>query len=229
MNALSGADRAICSAVSGTTRDVLSAPMRLGRGEAILLDAAGIDESDDPVIREGRTKALLAAEQVDLVCIVVDVSTADGDTVRKLTGDVELPPIIIAANKFDLASEASVGTRLQGLAAAGGAPVVVLSAKTGRGVEELRAAMSEALGSRTQTVAGDIALLTGRQRDAILEALAALTRASDLAESANETIDCADLLAFELREALDALGRVTGEVTTEDLLSHVFAKFCLGK
>lgn len=229
MNSLSGIDRAICSAVSGTTRDVLSAPMRLGGGEAILLDAAGIDESDDPVIREGRTKALLAAEQVDLVCIVVDVATADEATVRELTGSVELPSVMIAANKCDLASEARIGTHLKALAKAGAGAVVGISAKSGRGVDELRDAMSEALGSRTQTVGGDIALLTERQRDAIVEASAALTRAGELAATANETIDCADVLAFELREALDALGQVTGEVTTEDLLGHVFAKFCLGK
>ena len=50
-----------------------------------------------------------------------------------------------------------------------------------------------------------------------------------MSENATETIDCADLLAFELREALDALGSVTGEVTTEDLLAQVFANFCIGK
>jgi len=229
MNVLSGIDRAICSTVSGTTRDVLSAPMRLGRGEAILLDAAGIDESDDPIITEGRTKALLAAEQVDLVCLVVDVTSATATTVRELTARVELPATVIAASKSDLVDEERVGVRIRELATAVSGNVVAVSAKTGGGVEHLREAMSHALGSRTQSVAGDVALLTERQREAILEASEALGRASELASGANETIDCADLLAFELREALDALGRVTGEVTTEDLLTHVFANFCIGK
>ena len=107
--------------------------------------------------------------------------------------------------------------------------VVGISAKTGVGVEALREAMNEALGSRTQTVGGDAAILTERQREAVVEASEALGRASELAAGADETIDCADVLAFELREALDALGAVTGEVTTEDLLSQVFAKFCIGK
>ena len=72
-------------------------------------------------------------------------------------------------------------------------------------------------------------LLSERQRSAIAEAVESLKRASRLGETAVETIDCADVLAFELREALDLLGEVTGEVTTEDLLARVFAKFCIGK
>jgi tRNA modification GTPase len=227
INALSGIDRAICSAVSGTTRDVLSAPINLGRGEAILLDAAGIDESIDPVIREGRAKALLAAEQVDVVCIVIDISTSSAETVRELTRGLELPTVIVAANKCDLLDVSGVEARSRELSAIG--RVVSVSAKTAQGVEQLRAAIGNALGSRTQTVASDVALLTERQRDAIVDASEALRRVAELAGGANETIDCADLLAFELREALDALGLVTGEVTTEDLLSHVFANFCLGK
>ncbi len=229
MNALSGIDRAICSAVSGTTRDVLSVPMRLGRGEAILLDAAGIDASVDPVIVEGRSKALLAAEQVDVVCVVVDVSSEPGNMVRELIDGLELPTVIVALNKTDLLDEAEVATSLQELAAGGIGRVVGISAKTGDGVEELREALGDALGSLTQTVGGDVAMLTERQREVVVEASGALGRAAELAGGAAETIDCADLLAFELREGLDALGLVTGEVTTEDLLSHVFANFCVGK
>ncbi len=229
MNALSGIDRAICSAVSGTTRDVLSAPISLGRGEAILLDAAGIDASTDPVIREGRARALLTAEQVDVVCVVVDISANPAKAVRELTRGLELPTVIVAANKCDLLDVSGVEARLWELSSDAIGRVVAVSAKTAQGVEQLRSAISDALGSRTQTVAGDVALLTERQRDAIVDASEALRRVAELAGGANETIDCADLLAFELREALDALGLVTGEVTTEDLLSHVFANFCLGK
>ncbi len=67
------------------------------------------------------------------------------------------------------------------------------------------------------------------KRSAITEAIEALNRAVVLSQQARHTIDCADLLAFELRETLDALGAVTGEVTTEDLLTKVFANFCIGK
>jgi len=64
---------------------------------------------------------------------------------------------------------------------------------------------------------------------AIADAGSAIGRAMNLSETATETVDCADLVAFELREALDALGAVTGEVTTDDLLGRVFANFCIGK
>ena len=71
--------------------------------------------------------------------------------------------------------------------------------------------------------------LSERQRSALDSASEATSRAVTLSETAVETIDCADLLAFELREALDAIGSVTGDVTTEDLLGRVFANFCIGK
>ena len=72
-------------------------------------------------------------------------------------------------------------------------------------------------------------LISERQVGALQDALTALKRAADLAQSAEQTADCADILAFELRDALDQLGAVSGDVATEDLLSQVFANFCIGK
>jgi len=230
MNRLCGMDRAICSAVSGTTRDVLSAPMRMGRGEAILLDAAGIDASRDPLIAAGRTNALLSAQQVELVCLVVDVAESTTTTVKQLADRLELSTVMIAANKRDLEDADQVSMCIRDWSRATGGRVVAISAKTGAGVEELREAMNEALDGQVPSVADGVTLLTQRQRDGIVEAASALGRARQLADSADETVDCdVDLLAFELREALDALGSVTGEVTTDDLLTHVFANFCIGK
>ncbi|MGB2985991.1 MAG: GTPase, partial [Phycisphaerae bacterium] len=81
MNRLSGTSRAICTAAAGTTRDILSAPIKVGRGEAILLDAAGVDvwdrlpsRSEDEIIVEACARTLATAEQVDLVCVVVDLT-----------------------------------------------------------------------------------------------------------------------------------------------------------
>jgi len=96
-------------------------------------------------------------------------------------------------------------------------------------VDALRAALAEALGDWTESVSGNATPVNERQRGAIQTAVDSLGRAASLADGARETIDCADLLAFELREALDALGAVTGEVATDDLLRRVFAEFCIGK
>jgi tRNA modification GTPase len=229
MNILSGTSRAICAAAAGTTRDILSAPIRLGRGEAILLDAAGVDQADDDIIAQARMLTLDTAQQVDLVCLVVDLSAAEDDAALELVRTLGLVRVVVAANKCDLLSATEVAHRIQRMEAWNVGPVQGVSARTGAGIEALRAAWLEALGDDAGTTLGEAMLLSERQRSVIADACEAIQRAMKLSESAAETVDCADLAAFELREALDALGSVSGAVTTDDLLARVFANFCIGK
>jgi tRNA modification GTPase len=229
MNALSGTSRAICAAAAGTTRDILSAPIRLGRGEAILLDAAGVDPSEDAIIAQARALTLDAAQRVDLVCLVVDLGAHEDAAALGLVHSLELPRVVVAANKCDLLSDRDVAQRVRWMEAWNIGPVRRVSAKSGTGTDLLRTAFVEALGETAGTTLGEAMLLSERQRSAIADAGSAIGRAMNLSETATETVDCADLVAFELREALDALGAVTGEVTTDDLLGRVFANFCIGK
>jgi tRNA modification GTPase len=146
-------------------------------------------------------------------------------TVRSLG----LPVAVVVANKCDLLSTEARMERVAKLEAQQGACVCAVSAKDGTGLEALRTRLEEGLAPGAGTTLSESVLLSERQRQAIQDGSKAIGRAVRLAEQAAETADCADLMAFELREALDALGSVTGEVTTEDLLSQVFADFCIGK
>ncbi|MCH8939317.1 MAG: hypothetical protein IH966_07825 [Gemmatimonadetes bacterium] len=137
--------------------------------------------------------------------------------------------VVVAANKCDAVCDEDAADAVRRLEARRLGPVCPTSALVGTGVEDLRDALADALGSAVTTTVGQAMLISERQRACIQEASEALARAISLAETATETIDCADLLAFELREALDTLGAVTGQVTTEDLLGQVFANFCIGK
>lgn len=229
MNRLSGTSRAICAALAGTTRDILSAPIRVGRSDAILLDAAGVDRSERTLDAQARAMTVSTAERVDLVCIVVDLSVDPDEHVRDFLHSLDIPRSVVAANKCDLVSDAEADIRAEQLATWQRGPVCAVSAAHGTGVDDLRQSMADALDQLTGTTLGDAVLLNERQRAAIRTAIDALDRATQLARSVTETIDCADLLAFELREALDALGTVTGEVTTDELLGQVFANFCIGK
>ncbi len=233
MNRLSGMPRAICAAVAGTTRDILAAPIRIGRGEAILLDSAGVDDSPDEILAQARELTLATAEQVDLVCFVVDAAAAPvsiGATLSPWASPARgLPKSVVAANKCDLLSGDRRTCALASLSSLHLGPVVAASAVEDGGIDDLRAALADALASTDTTTLGEAVLISERQRIAITEAADALHRATELAQDARETIDCAELVAFELREALDALGAVTGAVTTDDLLAHVFANFCIGK
>jgi tRNA modification GTPase len=229
LNRLSGVERAIASAVAGTTRDVLAVHVQFGDAEAILLDAAGIDDDPDEIIAAGRRRALEAASQVDVVCMVVDASSSSpGAQVAALASHADGRAIIVG-NKIDLLNDAAAVRVADALQNCGAGPVCMVSAAEGTGLAELRDLL------RTQIVGRDEAAehasldLTTRQRAALNDARDALDRAAALAASAVATVDAAELIALELREALDALGGVWGEVTTEDLLGRVFATFCIGK
>ncbi len=229
MNRLSGIPRAICEAVAGTTRDILSAPISLGRGEAILLDAAGIDHSTDEIVAASRAMAMSTAAEVDLVCLVVDATNPAAGEMLDRSPEIDSGHSVIAINKCDLVSgdESTRLTRLWEQREIG--PVCQTSALSGAGIEHLRETLRRALGDSGPSASAEAVYLTDRQRSAIAEAIEALKRAMALSRESRQTIDCADLLAFELRETLDALGAVTGDVTTEDLLTKVFANFCIGK
>lgn len=228
LNRLSGTNRAICAAVAGTTRDILSAPIHLDRGDAMLLDSAGIDAGGDEVIAPAQAAALSLTGDVDLICLVVDLSDNHADLFLQQTCASLTTRALIAANKVDLLEPAEQRSRIARLHRHAARPIYPVSALCGDGLNALRGALGDALATQ-EAAAADAPMLTERQRLAVLTAQDAVNRARALLAETGETGACADLLAFELREALDALAAVSGAVTTEDLLGRVFARFCIGK
>ncbi|HEY3242435.1 MAG TPA: tRNA uridine-5-carboxymethylaminomethyl(34) synthesis GTPase MnmE, partial [Phycisphaerae bacterium] len=237
LNALSGIDRAICSAVAGTTRDILSAPMQVGGGEVLLLDAAGLDDSDDPLLALARQRLKATAATADLVCLVVDAarmrelprarSLAEARAVLSELESATLRAPLVIANKSDLLTPDTIGACTNVLSVLG--PVYPVSALSGAGLEELKVAIGRRVQASAQDTGSEGIHLTVRQSEAVQNALAGLERASAQCAGIAETSQAADLIAFDLREALDALGSVSGAVTTEDLLTRIFSSFCIGK
>ena len=228
LNALSGLDRAICSAVAGTTRDILSAPIRVGAIEAMLLDAAGLHDDADELMREAQRLALSAAEHVDLLCLVVDLTEPPDASAFDCLRSTPATPCVLAANKIDQVDDTTRDRRIALLAESAPPNVAafcLVSARTGAGLDGLRGAIAQHLDDRDDLGEDKAVVLSIRQRACLENAAAAVQRA--IGEAG--TTDRADLLALELREALDALGELTGEVTTEDLLGTIFASFCIGK
>ena len=210
LNALAGRERAVTSPVAGTTRDVLSAEVALRRGMIRLLDVAGIEADDggtDPIRRQMRDRALRAVGEADLVVLVQDAADAAPPP------DVGRPPHLVVRTKADL-PHARAG-------AAGGDDALGVSALTGEGLPFLLARLDRlAFGERTARPA---LALNARHVAAVQEARDALSRAAAAAGGSPEVV------ALELREALDALGRVVGAVTPDDLLGRIFSAFCIGK
>ena len=214
LNALSRSARAIVSPVAGTTRDVLSAEVELPSGLVTMLDVAGLETSDPTtgaadadarrqVEDQMQQRARAALASADLVVLVQEM-------------DDIAPPV-----EIDRPVDLTVRTKADLHRFSAHSDGIVVSAVTGVGLDDLRAQLDRlAFGDRGESVA--LALNT-RHLQAIDEARAALDRARGAAQSG------AELAALELREALDALGRILGSVTPDDLLGRIFSRFCIGK
>ena len=226
LNALSGTDRAIVSAMAGTTRDVLTASAVLAGCEVLLLDAAGLDVTDDPLERAAHAVARDAVTVADAVVFVVDASGGDHALEAELLGEVRLlngrAPVAVVANKADLPmDEADLRRRF-------GPDILPVSAVTGAGLEALGRRLGGLLADLAPPAGGQL-LLHDRQRRQIAAAVGAAGEAAGLFERAGEVADVAELAAVELRSALEALKELTGEVAAEDILASIFARFCIGK
>ncbi len=222
VNALAEREVAIVAQGPGTTRDVLEVALDVGGVRVALLDTAGLRETADPVEAEGVRRARERAAAADLVILVRDARAAeeagsdggmpwpDGGAASPAAGAglVGQPPGIIVLNKADLAA---------GGAAGGGG--LRVSARTGLGMAALRTRLAEEVARLVAT--GGVPLTRARHRAALGEAVAALGRA--------EAVAWPELRGEELRLALRAVGRITGEVGVEALLDTVFSRFCIGK
>lgn len=211
LNVLSGEERAIVTDIPGTTRDLLHVDLTLQGLPVRIVDTAGLSDSRDPVEVEGVRRAERQAVEADLV---LWVSEAGREEIRVWPGSDNT---IRVANKVDLTElEAGLAQRPDGQSH------VLVSAKTGAGIDALRAHILEKAG-----FAGDASTFTARKRHllALEEAMAALQRGQTLIAENLQT----ELVAEELRIVHEALGTIAGVVSADDLLGEIFASFCIGK
>ncbi|MEY2801669.1 MAG: tRNA modification GTPase MnmE [Pseudomonadota bacterium] len=221
LNALAGAELAIVTPIAGTTRDVVSQAIQIEGVPVHVIDTAGLRESDDPVEKIGIERAWAQIAQADTVVFLHDLmrhETPDyraGDAQIRALLQKQCPqdvPVIEVWNKAD--------------AHAGPVPEggIVMSARTGAGLQALRAKLLEVAG--WQSAAEGVWLARERH-------VHALRRVEQHLIAANEFLApqalALDLLAEELRLGQNALNEITGEFTADDLLGVIFSKFCIGK
>lgn len=231
LNALTGADRAIVSAMAGTTRDVLSAPLNLGGTTINLLDAAGFLAARDPLEQAAHAAAHHAVARADAIVFVFDASAeadfaADRELLARIRQANPHAPLLLVANKADLPAAQAVDLA-QWKAWTGLGPIAASALRAG-GTDELRRRLAQQM--TQQTLRGGEALgLHQRQKECLLAAADALGRAGKLLDAIHDLSDRAELIAIELRQALASLGQISGQVVTEDILGRIFARFCVGK
>ncbi len=216
-NALVSNHQAIVSSQSGTTRDYVTAPLCQGVGLpplCQLIDTAGIDE-DRSCVSHDAIQATTAARRkaADLLLICIDPTAAENDRQQQLLRETVSDPRILITTKQDLAALPTVESSLG------------VSSHTREGIVELKAAIADALEAHQSAESQVVAATAVRCRQSLIATQQSLLRCqSILREQVGD-----ELLAAELRVALDGLGHVVGAVYNEEVLDRIFSRFCIGK
>jgi len=220
MNAILGESRAIVTEVAGTTRDTLEEQLVMAGFPVRLIDAAGVRDTNDPVESEGVRRARDKAATADLVLFVIDGSTPLTREDFLILDLCRRDSTVLVVNKSDQPPDCDL-EELTALPCR-----VSVSAKHNLGLAELRNAIVDCLGNNSCSADNEGVIITERRhRDALLRTATALSGFLCSAEKP-EPPEC---LAMELREALDALGQITGETTPDEILEQIFSRFCIGK
>lgn len=221
LNALLQEERALVTAIPGTTRDTIEEYLDIEGLPVRIIDTAGIRDNADEVEELGIQRAKSLIQQADLVLFMVDSSRNLSQADVQLFDLVAAKPLIVVVNKIDLETDGEWSGAAQGLSRR----EVRISAKLQRGIDDLKKAIfEEVVGSRDQwqeeACAPNI-----RHKQALLLADEACRR---IADSLTVRRSC-DLIAVDIQECLDQLGIIVGTTTTEDILDVIFTQFCLGK
>jgi tRNA modification GTPase len=221
LNRLTARDAAIVTEIAGTTRDVLREQIQIDGLPIHLVDTAGIRKTEDKIEKAGIARSFREVEQADCILFVWDLSKNLYPQESKILNDVVARmgpkvPIIAVGNKADRVSDFRVDELKLDF------PVVLLSAKTGEGVDRLREKIKSLLGFQSSFESPFLA----RRRH-----VAALERVYHSIVAARQPAEAGlgDCLAEELRYAQDALSELTGEMRADDLLGEIFSNFCVGK
>lgn len=228
LNALLEAERAIVASEPGTTRDVIEESLDLNGVLLQLSDTAGLRNPDQAgqVERIGMERSANALAQAQLALIVADASQGIDPEARRLWQQTEGRPRLLILNKADLVEAAEVA-RLRGQFPPDQQELVIpVSALSGQGLADLRAAITNLVGSgQADAEAGSAIISNVRHQQALLQAVDSLRRArAAIAEGVP-----ADLAAIDLENACSSLGEISGRTTSEAVLDQIFSQFCLGK
>ncbi|VEH66187.1 tRNA modification GTPase TrmE [Rodentibacter pneumotropicus] len=222
LNVLAGRDAAIVTDIAGTTRDVLREHIHIDGMPLHIIDTAGLREATDEVERIGISRAWTEIEQSDRIILMLDSSDTDSQNLEKVRLEflAKLPtniPVTIVRNKIDLTDEE------EGLSEEKGYQIISLSAQTHKGVQLLREHLKQTMGFQTGIEGGFLA----RRRH--LEALEKAAEHLQIGLVQLTEFHAGELLAEELRLVQAQLSEITGQFTSDDLLSNIFSSFCIGK
>ena len=222
LNMLLREQRAIVTAIPGTTRDVLEETLDLGGIPIRIMDTAGIRDTDDVVERIGVERALTSIDESDLVLLVLDATRPVEPEEMELFEKIQNRPYLLILNKKDVGVQTKASV-LEALPGADAARFLEISAKEQQGMEALADEIKQLFFGGDLLVSDQPMVSNLRQKQALIRAGEALGR----------VLECEgfeqDLLLIDIRQACDELGEVSGRSTQEDVIQEIFSRFCLGK
>lgn len=231
LNQLLGEERAIVTEIEGTTRDTLEEYVDIGGVLLKLIDTAGIRNTEDVVERIGVDKAREVIETADLVLLLIDGATGLEQEDRDIINNLGGKRVIALINKSDISTDAENEARAQEirslLAGIGieDITIVMTSAKTGQGLDELKSQIRDMFYSDKIDYNNQIYITRARHRAGLITALEGLERVQDsIDQNMGE-----DFLTIDLMAAYAALGEIIGETLEDDLADKIFSDFCMGK
>ena len=222
LNVLSGQERAIVTEIAGTTRDVLEEQIRVGDMGMVIVDTAGIRDTEDLVEKIGVKRAMEEAESADLILYVVDSSVPLDENDREIMELIRDRKAVVLLNKSDLPVSVTV-QELQ--KAVQGHPVISISAKQEEGLDKLEEIL-KSMFMEGEVSFNDQVMITNARH------LACLQEAKKSLEMVRQSIEEGmpeDFFTIDLMEAYTQLGYILGEEVDEDLVNRIFEKFCMGK
>lgn len=227
LNALLGEERAIVSHMPGTTRDYIEECFIYDKTMFRLTDTAGLREAQEEIEHEGIRRSYEKIAEADLILYLMDIGSSDyeEDTeaiaeLRQKHPDIQL---LVVANKTDTAEDSA--ERSEKVAEKTGCKVLGISALKEEGLDQLKAEMNTMVEGLDKLHDASVLVTSMRHYEALRNAADALQNARELIDAQSDT----ELIAFELRSALDYVGEITGKVVNEEVLNVIFGQFCIGK
>lgn len=222
LNALVGKNRAIVTPYAGTTRDLVEEEVQISGCLVRLADTAGVRSTEHPIEKEGVMRSRLALGEADLVIALIDASESLEGQAQIFSKEVDEKKKIIVLNKIDLPRKI---TRKAALDRFPGQVVVEISCATLEGIEALEKIIGDIISGGQIQQTDEAVVSSLRQKDLVAKTLRHIQQAITTCQEE----PMPDLVAVDVRAALDCLGMMVGEVYTEDILDLIFSKFCIGK
>ena len=214
MNALLGKERAIVTAIPGTTRDLLEADLRIGGLHFRLVDTAGIRETEEIVEQEGIRRSHQALQDADLILLVLDATRGIQDADQAVLKIAPPQKTFVIWNKVDLPSAHQKPVH-----------AIEVSAKQDHGLDDLRKAIDQRIWLHGPPSKEEVVITNQRHHQALNQAIAAIQMVIDGLKNQVS----AEFVAADMRKTLLELGTIIGTDISEDILSAIFSKFCVGK